>query len=126
VAVILAAAATSVPDTFLSLLSARKGDDSGAVSNAFGSNIFDINICLGLPVLIFTLKNGKPVKLLDQGVRELPVILVALSALTLIIFGVKYRLTRAKAVVLFGLYGLFVLYVVLRGYGFSFFGLLSS
>jgi len=42
VAVILAAAASSVPDTFLSVGAAMRGDDDGAVSNAFGSNIFDL------------------------------------------------------------------------------------
>ena len=46
VAVILTAAVSSIPDTFMSLGSARRGDDSGAMSNVFGSNIFDICICL--------------------------------------------------------------------------------
>ena len=58
VAVILAAAASSVPDTFLSIGSARKGDDDGAVSNAFGSNIFDISICVSIPLLVASYLNG--------------------------------------------------------------------
>ena len=115
VAVILAAAATSVPDTFLSLISARKGDDSGAVSNAFGSNIFDVNICLGLPILLWTLMNQKPIDISQAGVRELPIALVILSAATLFIFSHKYRLTRFKGWLLIGLYGLFIAYAVTRG-----------
>ncbi len=50
--VTLLAAATSLPDTLLSVFAVRRGDPDGAVANAFGSNSFDILICLGLPVLI--------------------------------------------------------------------------
>lgn len=50
--VIIIAAATSIPDTLLSVKSARKGDADGAIANAVGSNIFDICICLGFPMII--------------------------------------------------------------------------
>lgn len=50
--VIIIAAATSIPDTLLSVKSAKKGDADGAISNAVGSNIFDICICLGVPMII--------------------------------------------------------------------------
>ena len=54
----VAAVASSVPDTILSYYDAKKGQFNDAFSNAFGSNIFDICIGLGLPVLIYTLLNG--------------------------------------------------------------------
>ena len=54
-AVILAAAATSVPDTALSVKDALKGDYDDALANAIGSNIFDICVCIGLPLLVYTL-----------------------------------------------------------------------
>lgn len=41
IAVILAAAVSSIPDTFMSLGSPLRGDDTGATSNAFGSKVFD-------------------------------------------------------------------------------------
>lgn len=50
--VIIIAAATSIPDTFLSIKSAKRGDADGAIANAVGSNIFDICICLGLPMIV--------------------------------------------------------------------------
>lgn len=50
--VIIIAAATSIPDTFLSVKSAKRGDADGAIANAVGSNIFDICICLGLPMIV--------------------------------------------------------------------------
>ena len=126
VAVIIAAAATSVPDTFLSMLSARKGDDSGAVSNAFGSNIFDINIGLGLPLLIWTLWKG-PVYVGGSGVQEVRIMLLVFSTITLIIFAVKMKLNRLKAILLFGLYFLFMVYAIMRGWlGFEMGELLSG
>ena len=40
--VVFAAAATSVPDTILSVKDALKGNYDDAVANAIGSNIFDV------------------------------------------------------------------------------------
>merc|ERR1719321_1711136 len=45
----LLAAGTSVPDAIGSLLVARNGQGDMAVSNAIGSNVFDILLGLGLP-----------------------------------------------------------------------------
>ena len=53
-AVILGAAATSVPDTVLSYKDAMKGDYDDAVANAIGSNIFDICVALGLPLVLYS------------------------------------------------------------------------
>jgi len=46
------AAATSLPDTLLSVFAARRGDADGALTNALGSNSFDILVCLGLPIFM--------------------------------------------------------------------------
>ena len=54
----IAAVASSIPDTILSFYDAKKGQFDDAFSNAFGSNIFDICIGLGLPLFIYTLLNG--------------------------------------------------------------------
>lgn len=126
VAVTLAAAASSVPDTFLSIGAAMRGDDSGAVSNAFGSNIFDICICMAIPLLINSAllewgavpltANGKPL----AGLVDLRILLAVLTILTLAIMWHRKQLTRFKAIVLCALYGLFIAYAVAGSYGFSF------
>ena len=67
VAVVFSAAATSVPDTIISINDALKGNYDDAVSNALGSNIFDIAFALGLPVLLFNLFYEEPM-LLDREV----------------------------------------------------------
>ncbi len=131
VAVVLAAAASSVPDTFLSVAAARKGNDDGAVSNAFGSNIFDICICLTVPLLIASWMNGwQPISLTQNGVpmpgiAELRILLCVLSTATLGIMWHKKQLTRSKAFVLCGLYGLFVSFAIAGSLGFDLRNLLT-
>ena len=48
----LLAVGSSVPDTFSSILVARQGKMGMAVSNALGSNVFDICICVGLSFML--------------------------------------------------------------------------
>ena len=123
VAVILAAAVSSVPDTFLSIGSAMRGDDSGAVANAFGSNLFDICICLSIPLLVHAgLTGWEPVALLQDGepipgLVGLRILLFVLTGITLLIIWHKRQLTRAKAIVLCLLYLVFVGYAVLGSLG---------
>ncbi len=125
VAVILAAAVSSVPDTFLAIGASLRGDDSGAVSNAFGSNIFDICICLSIPLLVNSyLTRWEPVPLMQDG-KPLPgllglqVLLWSLTLVTLLIMWHNRQITRTKAIVLCLLYGVFVSYAVLGSLGYS-------
>jgi cation:H+ antiporter len=53
VSLILIAGVTSAPDALTSFAAARRGHASLAISNALGSNTFDILICLGLPFSVF-------------------------------------------------------------------------
>jgi len=123
VAVILAAAASSVPDTFLSIGSALRGDDSGAVSNAFGSNIFDICICLSIPLLVNSALVGWGPVLLTQdgepiaGLVGLRIMLFVLTAITLGIMWHNRQLTLRKALILCCLYLVFIAYAVLGSLG---------
>ncbi len=125
VAVILAAAASSVPDTFLSIGAAMRDDDSGAVSNAFGSNIFDICICLAIPLLVNSMLLGwAPVPLTVggkaiAGLVDLRILLAVLTVVTLAIMWHQMQLTRLKAIVLCILYGIFISYAVGGSMGYS-------
>ena len=55
IAVILASAATSVPDTIISVRDAFDGEYDDAVANALGSNIFDVCFALGFPLFMYAL-----------------------------------------------------------------------
>jgi len=52
VSALVFAIGTSLPDLFLSIAAAKKGNGASAVANIFGSNTFDIAIGLGVPILI--------------------------------------------------------------------------
>jgi cation:H+ antiporter len=123
VAVIVAAAASSVPDTLLSIAAAHRGDDDGAVSNAFGSNIFDICICLSVPLLAgIYLNDGNPIELkIDgksmPGLFGLQVLLLTLSAVTIGILAFGLKLTLRKSYILVALYVLFIGYAVAGSLG---------
>lgn len=43
---------TSIPDLLMSYFAAKRGDGAAAISNVFGSNVFDLTICLAVPILI--------------------------------------------------------------------------
>ncbi|MEZ5071895.1 MAG: hypothetical protein R2751_13280 [Bacteroidales bacterium] len=114
VAVVLSAAATSVPDTLLSIKDARKGNYDDAVSNALGSNIFDIAFAVGLPVLLYNLFYGDPIALpgeLLAFTQEVWVFLFLATAAAVGIMLVGRTLTRGKAVLLLGIYGMFLVFV---------------
>ena len=121
-AVILGAAATSVPDTVLSVKSARDGDYDDAVSNAVGSNIFDITICLGLPLALFGMfppeGTGGIVDLVRVGSADVQILRVALLAVTVLIlsiFLIGPRIGRGKAVALLASYVVWTGFIVYRG-----------
>jgi cation:H+ antiporter len=116
IAVIIAAAATSVPDTIISMKDAKKGNYDDAVSNAVGSNIFDICICLGVPLLVYTLVY-EPVIKIDVGVTELRILLLGMTAVLLFIFLSLKKLGYKTAVVLLSLYALYAFYTLSRGKG---------
>ena len=124
VAVILAAAASSIPDTLLSLGSARRGDDSGAISNVFGSNIFDICVGMSVPLLVCCyLNDWQPLRMGEgeartaQGVIGLRTMLFVLTGTVMFCLWKYKRVTRRMGFAFVGLYGIFVLYAVLSGLG---------
>lgn len=117
VALILASAASSFPDTIISMKDARKGNYDDAISNALGSNIFDVCFALGLPMMIFTLIHG-PIVMPDEIVRqstELRFLLWLLTIVVVVLFISGKYLGKKKAYLLLGMYALFILYVVGRG-----------
>ena len=114
IAVILAAAVSSIPDTFVSLGSARRGDDSGAISNVFGSNIFDICIGMSLPLFVsIYLNDGQPITLdAVEGVVGLRVFLFVLTSVGMFILWKTKRVSRRTGWFFCSLYVVFIMYAV--------------
>ena len=114
VAVIIAAAATSVPDTILSLKDAQKGNYNDAISNALGSNIFDICFALGFPILIYTMFYGPIIMdpITFTFSLNILIVLFLLTLLTFIIFIYGESININKAIILLLLYVVFIAYII--------------
>ena len=113
VALIFAAAASSVPDMIISALDAKSGETDDSISNPIASNLFDICIAFGLPLFLYTLFNGEIS--LEQSVlvetSDLVKLIVLMIAVTLI-FLISVLLTRTyrigHSVLFIAVYGVFM------------------
>jgi cation:H+ antiporter len=115
--VILASAASSVPDTIISMNDARKGNYDDAISNALGSNIFDICFALGFPLFLYTLIHG-PVHMHQEIIEmsgELRMLLLLLTIMAVSIYVISKKIGMLHAIFLLLLYGVFSVYVIGRG-----------
>jgi cation:H+ antiporter len=93
------AAATSLPDTLLSVFAAKRGDADGAIANAFASNSFDILICLGVPILVV----GNLRMNWDEGWPILACLLA--SSLTAVLFMITdWKISRTESFIKLALY----------------------
>lgn len=106
------AAGTSLPDAFVSINAARRGEGVISIANVLGSNIFDLLVAVPAGVLI---AGAAPV---DFTVAA-PMMGV-LTLATIILFAMlrtKLRLSRRECYVLLGLYAAFVGWLVLETVG---------
>eukprot|EP00041_Stephanoeca_diplocostata_P020275 m.451379 g.451379 ORF g.451379 m.451379 type:complete len:728 (+) comp21526_c0_seq1:396-2579(+) len=125
---VFVAAGTSIPDALASILVAREGAGSMAVSNAIGSNVFDINLGIGLPFMIKALVQSKPVDLLSDEDRlakgdndeviphvKFGFILLGILCITLLGFKLnRFKLTKYFGGLLFSMYVIFITYAMVQ------------
>lgn len=83
---------TSLPELVTTIVAARKGEQDLAVGNVIGSNIFNICIVLGVPVVIFGTITPGSFQMLD-------IIMLIASAVVLFIFAfTKRKISRAEGI----------------------------
>ncbi len=119
VAVVIASAATSVPDTILSYRDAMAGEYDDAVANALGSNIFDICFALGFPVFVYTLIYG-PIEMSPAtivNITELRGLLLVLTVFAFFIYFIGQGMGRLKAYLLLTIYIGFTVFIMGKAYG---------
>jgi Ca2+/Na+ antiporter len=119
VSVLLASAASSIPDTMISIRDTKKGNYADAISNAFGSNTFDISFALGLPLLAYTLIY-QPIAMDDDTRAWSMAMWLAMLAINIIVFLIMIigrKIGKLKAVFLIVLYILFVFFVLEEAVG---------
>lgn len=114
IAVILASAATSVPDTILSMKDAQKGNYDDAVSNALGSNIFDVCFALGFPLFLFTIFYGNIEMSPEtvQNVSELRILLFILTFVAFLVYIARTKLGKTSAFLLLLIYLAFTVFIL--------------
>lgn len=108
------AAGTSLPDMFISIKAARKGESNSSLANVFGSNTFDLLICVPVGVLIA----GATVINLAQGAP----MMASLTAVTIVMFvllRLEMNLTKRDATILLMMYVAFVAWIILETAGYT-------
>lgn len=104
---------TSTPDMLTSIYVAMDKNIDMAVTNALGSNIFDILVALGIPWFIWTLV-GFPVAVNGGDFTLFTIILfVVICALFLTLKVTNWKLTPKTGWFLVSLYALFVLFDII-------------
>ncbi|CAL8109121.1 unnamed protein product [Calicophoron daubneyi] len=115
------AAGSSVPDAITSVLVVREGEGDMAVSNAIGSNVFDILICMGLPWFLKCVFSGLPVVIYSKGM-----LYATLTLFTTVLFLIgathmnRWRLTKTYGIIL--LVGYIVVLIFCSCYELNLFG----
>ena len=114
VALTILAAGTSIPDLFASVTVARQGRGEMAISNAVGSNIFDILIGLGLPWLLALAFLGDNITIGTEGLWTSALVLLGTVLLLFVFLTTKRRLSRWEGWILVGVYVVYVIWVLMQ------------
>ena len=106
------AAGTSISDAFVSIHSARNGRSITSIANVLGSNTFDLLIAVPVGVLI-----GGSVVIDFSMAAPLMAFLVFATVVLFVMIRTSLELDRLEAWTLLGVYGLFLLWMVLETAG---------
>jgi len=108
------AAGTSVPDLMVSVIVAKQGKGNMAISNVFGSNVFDILIAMAVPwALSYAIYGTEElVKMEAEGFDEAIMILAfVMSFYVACVCIFRFRLPRKVGYLHIALYAVFVFFV---------------
>jgi cation:H+ antiporter len=106
------AAGTSLPDMFVSVRAAHGGRGTVSLANVLGSNVFDLLVAVPLGIIVA----GTSTVNFSAAVPMMSVLALATIAL-FVILRTNESLEPAEAVVLLGLYGVFLVLVALETAG---------
>ena len=88
---------TSLPELIMTVTSAKKGEFDMAIGNIIGTNIFNICIVLGLPILIYG-------DIVLEGFGFIDILAVFLSSFLLFIFARSERTISKKEAIIMHIY----------------------
>lgn len=117
IALTVLAVGTSIPDLFSSVIVARQGRGDMAVSNAIGSNIFDILVGLGLPFIIVMSLSGEQITTGGDLISASLILAGSVVLLIVLFVLMKWKVGKFTGGVLMAAYIFYVLNEVLKLYG---------
>lgn len=104
---------TSVPDFISSLIVAKQGRGGMAISNAIGSNIFNILLGLGLPWFLLIVFSKKTIIVATENLNSSILLLFATIIATLFLLILrKWRMNRFSGFVLIGTYFVYLIWAI--------------
>jgi K+-dependent Na+/Ca+ exchanger-like protein len=119
IALTILAFGTSVPDMISSIIVAKQGRGGMAVSNALGSNIFDILIGLGLPWLIHVIVSGAALDIPAATTANLSGQIILLLASIVGTLGIllisKWWINKRVGYLLIGAYLIYLVFTIFKG-----------
>ena len=115
VALTILAAGTSIPDLMSSVIVARQGRGAMAISNAFGSNIFDILIGLGFPWALGLWLTNANVTVSTDNMYSSIMLLLASVVVTLVLLIVRrWQVSRGFGLFFITLYAAYVVWAIIH------------
>ena len=101
---------TSLPEMVMTITSAKKGEFDIAIGNIIGTNIFNICIVLGLPVIIYG-------DVLLTGFGIIDIIAVFLSSALLFAFARSEKtINKKEAIIMLVLFAIYYIFLLVEGY----------
>lgn len=110
VALTILAGGSSIPELISSAIVAKEGRGDMAISNAIGSNVFDILISLGLPVFIYAIVKGDLQNVGGENISSsIWLLFVTLISVIVILISQKFKVGKVFGGILILIYILYVL-----------------
>lgn len=101
IAIGIVAIGTCLPELTAAIFASKKGEQDLLIGNSIGSNIFNICVVLGLPILIYGGLNIMSFNVLDLA-------MIAIAAVVLFFFTIKDReISRKEGAIMIGIFALY-------------------
>lgn len=107
---------TSIPDLMSSVIVAKQGRGGMAISNAIGSNIFDILIGLGLPWLFILIFTNKGITVVTDNLNISIILLFGtVVAILFLLIIKKWRIGKFSGYTMIILYIIYLIWAIFQG-----------
>ncbi|WP_167610356.1 calcium/sodium antiporter [Maribellus sediminis] len=114
IALTVLAVGTSIPDLFSSIIVAKQGRGDMAVSNAIGSNIFDILVGLGLPFIIVMLASGGTIEAGGNLIHSVIILFGSVFLLVILLVFRRWNVGKPTGIILILVYLGYLVYEILN------------